>query len=143
MKVVLIALTLCPSGGPAVTPVQMVTQMLADTVEKGQVDNHDEQVQFTSYKQFCDNTAAQKKATIADAEEMSGILKADIQDMKTDAKKLMRKIGSYLEAILFSLQKTCIHIRWAVGLEAVSQNIGPLLRFFEASLSLPPILKVN
>jgi len=92
MKVVLIASLLGLASGTAVTPVQKVIQMLTGMVEKGKVEKHDEQVQFASYKQFCDDTAAQKEVAIAEAEEMIGMLKADIQKMKADAEKLTQEV---------------------------------------------------
>merc|ERR1719201_2331168 len=63
-------------------------------LEKGKKEKHDEQVQFAAYKQFCDDTSAEKGAAISDAEEQIEILKADIQQYATDAEMLGKKIRS-------------------------------------------------
>merc|ERR1719201_2413190 len=63
-------------------------------LEKGKKEKHDEQVQFAAYKQFCDDTSAEKGANIADAEEQIEVLKADIEQYATDATMLGKKIRS-------------------------------------------------
>ena len=49
------------ASGVEVTPVQKVVQLLQGMLEKGKNEKHAEQVQFASYKQFCDDTAVEKK----------------------------------------------------------------------------------
>merc|ERR1719487_2644775 len=52
----------------------------------------DEQTQFAAYKQFCDDTATEKKRAIAEAEEMMEMLSADIQKYESDAAQLAAEI---------------------------------------------------
>ena len=71
-----------------VTPVQKVIGMLQDMRSKGVAEKQDEQVRFAAYKQFCEDTSAEKKASIADAEEQIEQLEADIQKAESDAANL-------------------------------------------------------
>jgi len=65
-----LALVLTPSAAAStVTPVQKVIQLLNGMLEKGKKEKHDEQVQFAAYKQFCDDTAVEKKRSIDEAAE--------------------------------------------------------------------------
>jgi thymidylate synthase len=82
-----------------VTPVQKVIQLLEGMLEKGKKEKHDEQVQFASYKQFCDDTTTEKTRAIAEAEETIGILKADIQKYAADAAQLTKEIAELDEDI--------------------------------------------
>merc|ERR1719502_74929 len=79
--------------GAEVTPVQKVVQLMEGMLAKGQKEKHDEQVQFASYKQFCDDTAVEKKRAIEDANERIDTLKADIQKHTAAAKKLTKEIA--------------------------------------------------
>jgi len=45
----------------SVTPVQKVIQLMEGMSAKGKKEKHKEQVQFAAYKQFCDDTAVEKK----------------------------------------------------------------------------------
>merc|ERR1719473_709737 len=62
-------------------------------MEKGKKEKHDEQVQFAAFKQFCDDTTAEKKQNIADAADQIEVLKADIQQYAVDAEKLSKEIA--------------------------------------------------
>jgi len=75
-----------------VTPVQKVIQMMEGMVAKGKKEKHDEQVQYAAYKQFCDNTQAQKTQAIEDAAEQIEVLKADIAMFSAEAAKLAKEI---------------------------------------------------
>jgi prefoldin subunit 5 len=75
-----------------ITPVQKVIEMMNGMLEKGKKEKHDEQVQFAAYKQFCDDTSAEKGAAIEDAEEQIDVLKADIEQYATDAEMLGKKV---------------------------------------------------
>jgi DNA repair exonuclease SbcCD ATPase subunit len=82
-----------------VTPVQKVIQLLEGMLEKGKKEKHDEQVQFASYKQFCDDTSVEKKRAIEEAEEQIGTLKADIQKYTSDAAQLTKEIAELDEDV--------------------------------------------
>merc|ERR1719387_2994275 len=98
--VLALALALAPTGFAAeVTPVQKVIALMEGMLEKGKKEKHDEQVQFASYKQFCDDTTVEKKRAIAEAEETIGVLKADIQKYAADAARLTKEIAELDEDI--------------------------------------------
>merc|ERR1719262_895985 len=82
-----------------VTPVQKVIQLMEGMLEKGKKEKHDEQVQFASYKQFCDDTTVEKKRAIAEANERIEVLKADIQKYTADAARLTKEIAELDEDI--------------------------------------------
>merc|ERR1719337_613274 len=66
---------------------------------KGKEEKHAEQVQYAAYKQFCDDTSAEKKAAIAKADEMIEKLKADIEKYTADAAQLAKEIAEHEEDI--------------------------------------------
>merc|ERR1719158_616366 len=78
-----------------VTPVQKVIQLLENMVEKGTKEKQDEQVQFASFKGFCDNTVGQKQAAIAEATEMIEVLTADIEKYEAEAAELGKAISAH------------------------------------------------
>jgi len=81
--------------GGSVTPVQKVIQLMEGMAAKGKEEKHKEQVQFAAYKQFCDDTAVEKKRAIAEADEKIEILKADIEKYTTDAETLTKEIAGH------------------------------------------------
>jgi len=82
-----------------VTPVQKVIQLLEGMLEKGKQEKHGEQVQFASYKQFCDDTTVEKARAIKEAEQTIEVLKADIQKYIADAALLTKEIAELDEDI--------------------------------------------
>merc|ERR1719345_652359 len=93
------ALILAATHASAVTPVQKVIQLLNGMVEKGKKEKHEEQVQFNTYKQFCDDTTVEKQRSIKEANEMIDILQADIQKYEADAAQLAKEISKHDEDI--------------------------------------------
>merc|ERR1719194_17931 len=99
MKAILaLALVGCVSS-ESVTPVQKVIQLMNGMLDKGKAEKHEEQVQYAAYKQFCDDTSAQKKAAIEEANEMIEILKADILKYTADIEQLTEEIAVHEEDI--------------------------------------------
>jgi len=96
---VLCLLALSHASSLEVTPVQKVVQLMEGMLEKGKKEKHDEQVQFASYKQFCDDTTTEKQRAIAEAEETIGVLKADIQKYTANAAQLTKEIAGLDEDI--------------------------------------------
>jgi len=96
-KVVVSALTLV--GAVEVTPVQKVIQLLEGMLEKGKKEKHDEQVQFASYKQFCDDTSTEKSRSIKEAGQQIDMLKADISKAIADAAQLGKEISGLDEDV--------------------------------------------
>jgi hypothetical protein len=83
----------------AVTPVQKVVALMEGMLEKGKKEKHDEQVQFASYKQFCDDTKTEKSRAIAEATETIDVLKADIQQYTAKASLLTKEIAGLDEDV--------------------------------------------
>jgi len=100
MAFALVLVLLCVSGNAVdVTPVQKVVQLMEGMLEKGKKEKHGEQVQFASYKQFCDDTTTEKQRAIKEANEQIETLKADIQKYTADAAKLTKEIAELDEDI--------------------------------------------
>merc|ERR1719359_2665907 len=78
-----------------VTPVEKVIQLLDGMLAKGKAEKHDEQVQFASYKQFCDDTTVEKQRAIKEAQETIEVLQADIAKHTADAAQLTKEIGQH------------------------------------------------
>jgi len=98
MKLLLPAL-LASVSADAVTPVQKVIEMMNGMLEKGKKEKHEEQVQFASYKQFCDDTTVEKKRAITEANDQIDVLKADIEKYIATASKLSKEIAEHEEDI--------------------------------------------
>jgi len=75
------------------SPTQKVIQLLQDMAAKGRAEKQAEQVRFAAYKQFCDDTTEEKKASIAAAADAIEQLQADIQKAEADASVLAREIA--------------------------------------------------
>merc|ERR1719160_958143 len=60
---------------------------------KGVEMKQEEQVSFAAYKQFCEDTSAEKKSNIEDAEGQIETLQADIQKAESDAAMLAEEIA--------------------------------------------------
>jgi len=75
------------------SPTQKVIQLLQDMAAKGRAEKQAEQVRFAAYKQFCDDTTEEKKASIAAAADAIEQLQADIQKSEADASVLAREIA--------------------------------------------------
>jgi cell division septum initiation protein DivIVA len=78
-----------------VTPTQKVVELLNGMSDKGKKEKHEEQVQFASYKQFCDDTSVEKERAIKEATDRMEKLEADIQKFKSDAKRLAKEISKH------------------------------------------------
>merc|ERR1719163_1651027 len=89
-----IALTfLLAASGTTVTPVQKVIELMNGMVEKGKKEKHEEAVQFSTYKQFCESTSAEKTRDIKEANEMIASLTADIEDYTATANQRAKQIA--------------------------------------------------
>jgi len=112
---VLLLIALCEgySLDARVTPVQKVIQLLQEMQMKGKAEMQDEQVSFSAYKQFCDDTEAQKRAAIEKANAMIDQLTADIQMYESDSKQLAAEIADK-EGLIAGFEadkKTTIEVR--------------------------------
>jgi cell division septum initiation protein DivIVA len=82
-----------------VTQVKKVIQLLQGIAEKGKKENHEEQVQFAAYKQFCDDTTTEKQRAIKEANAKMEQLSAAIQKAEADAATLSKEIAGLDEDI--------------------------------------------
>jgi hypothetical protein len=97
----------------SVTPVQKVIQMLSGMLEKGKKEKHDEQIQFATYKQFCEDTDMHVTKQIKEADEKIEVLKADIQKYQIESENLAREVEE-LEgnvAVMVGDQKAAAKVR--------------------------------
>jgi len=102
---VLPALALCLAA-PAVaagraqdTPVQKVISLLTGMLQKGKEAKHAEEVQFATFKQFCDDTSVQKQRDVQAAEERIEFLKAEASKLISDAARLTKEVAAHDEDI--------------------------------------------
>jgi hypothetical protein len=103
MKCALLALLLIAGASATeVTPVQKVIQLMQGMLEKGKKEKADEAVQFAAYKEFCADTTTEKTRSIDEANEMIGMLKADIEKYTAHAAKLGKEIAALEEEIATS-----------------------------------------
>jgi tetratricopeptide (TPR) repeat protein len=79
----------------SVTPVQKVIALLTGMLEKGKLNKHEEQVQFASFKQFCEDTISAKQKSVSEADEEISMLKAGIQKYTADAAELSKEITGH------------------------------------------------
>jgi chromosome segregation ATPase len=93
MKVAIFAF-LSVATATQVSPVQKVITLLNDMVEKGKAERQAEQVQFASFKGFCDNTLAAKQTAIAESTEEIEVLTADIEKFEADAADAAKEVAS-------------------------------------------------
>jgi chromosome segregation ATPase len=84
----LIAFSAGYSLNAGVTPVQKVIQLLQEMQAKGKSEMHDEQVKFSAYKQFCEDTGAAKTESIKKANALMESLAADIQMYESEVSQL-------------------------------------------------------
>merc|ERR1719238_1835956 len=66
---------------------------------KGKKEKQKEEVQFATYKQFCDDTEAEKERLIKNAAEKLDGLAADIEKYTEDAARLTKEIQAHNDDI--------------------------------------------
>merc|ERR1719333_1450718 len=94
------AATATAAGSSAkVTPVQKVLELMQGMLAQGKDEKKAEQVQFSQFKQFCDDTATEKTRRIAEANEKIDRLEADIEKYTSDAAILTKEIAAHDEDI--------------------------------------------
>jgi len=87
-----------------VTPIQKVVQLLNDMVAKGTQEKHDEEVEFASFSEWCDNTRAVTTRSIEENKAQIEQLTADIAKAEADAEALAADIKE-LEAAVAQAEK--------------------------------------
>jgi len=95
-----------PTGGAAAfaaanhvdaSPLGKVIGLLQGMLEKSKQEKHEEMVQYTKYKLFCDSTEEDKKKAIEEADAQIELLKASIQKFETEVGRLEGEIGGHQE----------------------------------------------
>jgi len=76
------------------TPIQKVIQLMDGMIAKGLDEKQKEQIQFATYKAFCDSTVASKNAAIKEANEKIEVLNADIQKFEAEAATLGTEVAT-------------------------------------------------
>jgi len=82
-----------------VTPVEKVLELMNSMLEKGKKEKHEEEVQFSAYKQFCDDVSVEKTQAIEDANGKITVLKADIEKAAATISKLTKEVAELEEDI--------------------------------------------
>jgi hypothetical protein len=98
MRLVLVCALACDfalAEKAQVTPVQKVLQLMNEMLAKGKDEKHTEEVQFTAFKQFCDDTSVEKTRLIKEANEKIEKLKADIEMHAANAARLTKEIAAH------------------------------------------------
>merc|ERR1719178_143817 len=80
------------SAASKVTPVEKVLELMNDMVAKNKAERDADEIEFATYKQFCDGTSEKKKKAIAKAAEEMESLKVKIQKNLAHAEKLRKEI---------------------------------------------------
>eukprot|EP00397_Hematodinium_sp_SG-2012_P020951 GEMP01021616.1.p1 GENE.GEMP01021616.1~~GEMP01021616.1.p1 ORF type:complete len:684 (+),score=216.20 GEMP01021616.1:89-2053(+) len=78
--------------GAAVTPTQKVVQMLGDMAAKGKQEKQEEEVRFSRFQQWWENTSKDRQRAIAEGNRRIEQLSADIQKAEADASRLGKEI---------------------------------------------------
>jgi len=82
-----------------VTPVEKVLELMNSMLEKGKKEKHEEEVQFSAYKQFCDDVSVEKANAIEEANGKITVLKADIEKAVATISKLTKEVAELEEDI--------------------------------------------
>lgn len=77
-----------------VSPIQKVVHMLQDMLATGETELKAEQVSFAEFKQFCEDTKAQKAESIAKQKQQIESLAANTQEYKAKADEHGRTVAS-------------------------------------------------
>jgi len=77
-----------------VTPVQKVIELMNEMRAKGVKEKQDEEVAFTKFKMWCDNTAKSRQESIKEGEARMEQLEADIASAESDVSTLTDEIAA-------------------------------------------------
>jgi len=86
---------LCTAAESKGTPVQNVVELMNGMLAKGKAEKQEEVRQFAAYKQFCEDTSANKQTAIREANEHIELLKADIEKYMATAARLKTEIAAH------------------------------------------------
>jgi len=83
----------------AVTPLEKVLEMMNGMLSKGKAEKHEEEVEFTKFKSWCDNTRDETTTAIKDSADQIVQLTASIDKNTADAEQLTEEVKE-LEALI-------------------------------------------
>jgi len=83
------------SNGATVTPVQKAIEMLHSMLATARTGIKEEAVQYSAYRQFCDDTTVEKQKAVQEADELIENLKAKIQKFDSEAERLAEEIVAH------------------------------------------------
>ena len=72
---------------------------MSSMLGKGKKDKHEEEVQFSAYKQFCDDVSVQMANAIEEANGKHTVLKADVEKAVATLAKLTTEVAERGEDI--------------------------------------------
>jgi len=110
--VAFLMLTVFSAESTQVTPVQKVLQMMSEMKVKGVNEMKAEEVTFTTFASWCQNTASQREKAIAKGELAMSQLAADIEKFNADAMNLgneIQTLDSQIDAAEISMTNAKHH----------------------------------
>jgi len=94
-----LVLTACTANAVEVTPLEKIVEMMNGMLSKGKSEKHNEEVEFTKFKVWCDNTREETTASIKQAADDIVQLTASIDKNNADAEQLTSEVAD-LEALV-------------------------------------------
>jgi len=88
-----------PAQANEVTPVQKAVEMLHGMLATAKTGMNEEQVQYSGFKQFCNDATYEKQQRIQEGDEKMEVLHAHIQKFDTEAERLGHEIAAHEEDI--------------------------------------------
>jgi len=79
----------------SVTPVQKVLELLKGMHSTGEKAKHEEEINFSAFKEWCENTVSEKSREVQEETALIEQLVADIQKFESDATQLGREIQAH------------------------------------------------
>jgi len=141
MRVGLVVAALAGAASAAkVTAVQKVIQLLEGMHAQGLADKQDEEVKFSSYAQFCEDTAAHKTSAIEKASDRIEKLAADIQKAKVDAADATAEINELSDDVARwksdTKAATAIREKEAIDFQATNADYSETLDAIDRAVSV-------
>lgn len=81
------------------TPINKVLDMMKEMLDKAKEEKHNEQIQFSSFKQFCDSTTSERSRSIKAEKGNTDKFAADIEGYAAKARKATKRIAKLDEDI--------------------------------------------
>jgi len=89
------SLRMTAKSGSKVTPVGKVLELVQGMLSRAQSEKHDEEIAFSAYKQWCEDTTREKSNQVSEANALIEKLSADITKSNADAARLAQEIAGH------------------------------------------------